>query len=52
MNQELHDLFMEELESNEECMGECAAFDITCQMFDLSHEDAYQLMIEYDYEEA
>lgn len=38
--------FMERWEDNQECMGEMAAFDITCDEFQITQQDAFDILAE------
>jgi hypothetical protein len=40
--------FLETLSSNEEDMGEGAAFQVTCEMHDIDQESAYELLASED----
>jgi hypothetical protein len=38
------ELFMETLEMNEDCMGECAAFEATLQQLGICHDDLDEIL--------
>lgn len=44
--EDLAEAFADMLESNEEVMGEMAAFAITCEMFGIDEDDGYSLLAE------
>jgi hypothetical protein len=42
-----HDIFLEMLHDNEECMGENAAFAVTCEMLKIEEQEGMNLLVKY-----
>ena len=47
IDEQFYNDFVDTLHGNEDCMGEHAAFSVTCQMMDIEEMDAYEMMIKY-----